>query len=85
MSRPVLEVMIRTVIVVDRKRMSAVTESPIKAGMYPAERAESEGVSRFLGVLRDDFGVRDEGGCILLWCKNVCVGGAVGHLSGISR
>ena len=58
-SCPVLEIVIRTVIVVDRKRMPAVTESPIKAGVRSAERAESEGISRFLGGLRDDFGVRD--------------------------
>ena len=59
MSHPILEVVIRTVIVVDRKWMSAVTESPIKAGMCSTERVESEGISRFLGGLRDDFGVRD--------------------------
>ena len=59
MSRPVLEIVIGTVMVVDRKRMSAVTELPIKAGVCSTERAESEGISRFLGGFRDDFGVRD--------------------------
>ena len=58
-SHPVLEIVIRTVIVVDRKWMSAVAESPIKASMCSVERAEGEGISHFLGVLRDDFGVRD--------------------------
>ena len=58
-SHPVLEVMIRTVIVVDRKWMSAVTESPVEAGVCSAERTESEGISRFLRGFRDDFGVRD--------------------------
>ena len=46
-SRPILEVVIRTVIVADRKRMSTVTESPIEAGVCLAERTESEGISRF--------------------------------------
>ena len=50
-SHPVLEVVIRTVIVVDRKWMSAVTESPVKTGVRSAERAESEGISHFLGGL----------------------------------
>ena len=85
MSHPILEIVKGAVVVVDRKWMSAVTESPIKASVCLAKRAESEGVSRFFGVLRNDFGIGDEGGCVLLWCKNVCVGGAVGHLSGISR
>ena len=73
------------VLVVDRKRVTAVTESPIKAGVCSSKRAESEGVPSFFRGLRDDFGVRDEGGCVFLWCKNVYVGDAVGHLSGISR
>ena len=50
-SHPVLEVVIGTVIVVDRKRMPAVTESPIKAGVCSTKRAEGEGISRFLGGL----------------------------------
>ena len=73
-SRPVLEIVIGTVVVVNRKRMSAVTKSPIKASVRSTERAESEGISRFL---QDDFGVGDEGGCVFLWCENVCVGDAV--------
>ena len=84
-SRPVLEIVVGTVLIVDRKGMAAVTELPIKAGVCSLERAEGEGVFRFFGVFRDDFGVRNERGCVLLWCKNVCVGDAVGHLSGISR
>ena len=63
--------------VVDRKRMSTVTESPIKAGMRSAERVESEGISRFFGGFRDDFGIGDYQGCVFLWCKNVCVSDAV--------
>ena len=47
-SHPILEVVIRTVIIADRKRMSAVTESPIEAGMRLGERTESEGVSHLL-------------------------------------
>ena len=58
-SCPILEVMIRTAIVADRKWMPAVTESPIKAGMCSTERAESKGISCFLRGFRDDFGVRD--------------------------
>ena len=65
--------------------MAAVAKSPIKAGVRSLERAEGEGISSFFRGLRDDFGVRDKRGCVLLWCKNVCVGDAVGHLSGISR
>ena len=48
MSRPILKIMVGAVVVADRKRMSTVTESPIKAGMYLAERAEGERVSRSL-------------------------------------
>ena len=58
-SHPILEVVIRAVIVSDQKQMSAVTESPIKAGVCSAERTESEGISRLLRGFRDDFGVRD--------------------------
>ena len=58
-SHPILEVVIRTVIVANRKRMFAVTESPVKAGVCSAERAEGEGISHFLGGFQDDFGVRD--------------------------
>ena len=57
MSRPILEIVIGTVMIVDGKWMAAVTESPVKAGVCLAERAEGEGVSRFLGGLRDDFGI----------------------------
>ena len=84
-SRPVLEIMKGAVLIVDRKRVAAVTESPIKAGVCSSERAEGEGIPSFFRGLRDDFGVRDESGCVLLGCKNVCVRDAVGHLSGISR
>ena len=84
-SRPVLEIMEGAVLVVDRKGMAAVAKSPIKAGVCSSERAEGEGIPGFFRGLRDDFCVRDEGGCVLLGCKNVCVGDAVGHLSGISR
>ena len=84
-SRPVLEIMERAVLIIDRKRMTAVAESPIKAGVCSSKRAEGEGVSCFFGVFRNDFGVGDEGGGVFLGCKNVCVGDAVGHLSGISR
>ena len=65
--------------------MAAVTESPIKAGVRSSERAEGERIPSFLRGLRDDFSVRDEGGCVFLGCKNVYVGDTVGHLSGISR
>ena len=65
--------------------MAAVTKSPIKAGVCSSERTKGEGISGFLGVLRNDFGGRDERGGVFLGCKNVCVGDAVGHLSGISR
>ena len=84
-SRPVLEIMKRAVLIVDRKGMTAVAESPIKAGVCSSERAEGEGIPSFFGVLRNNLGVRDEGGCVFLGCKNVCVRDAVGHLSGISR
>ena len=77
--------MIRTVLIVDRKRVAAVTESPIKASVCSSKRAEGERIPSFLRGLGDNFGVGDERGCVLLWCKNVCVGDAVGHLSGISR
>ena len=59
MSRPVLEIVIRAVVVADQKRMSAVTELPIKAGMHSAERTKGKGVPCFLGGFRDDFGIRD--------------------------
>ena len=58
-SRPILEIVIGTVMIVDRKWMAAVTESPVKAGVCSAERAEGEGISHFLGGFQDDFGVRD--------------------------
>ena len=58
-SHPVLEIMVGAVIVVDRKRMSTVTKSPIEAGMCLVERAESEGVSCFLRGFRDDFSIGD--------------------------
>ena len=58
-SRPVLEVVIRTVMIVNRKWMAAVTESPVKAGMCSTERVEGEGISCFLGGFRDDFGIGD--------------------------
>ena len=45
--------------IVDRKRMAAITESPVKAGVHSAKGAESEGISRFLGGLQNDFGIRD--------------------------
>ena len=84
-SRPVLEIVIGAVLIVDRKRVAAVTESPIKAGVRSSERAKGKGIPSFFRGLRDDFGVRDERGCVFLGCKNVDVGDAVGHLSGISR
>ena len=62
--------------------MAAVTESPIKAGMCSSERAAGERIPSFFRGLRDDFGVGNERGCVFLGCKNVCVGNAVGHLSG---
>ena len=73
------------VLVVDRKRVAAVTESPIKAGVCSSKRAKGEGIPSFFGVLRNDFGVRDERGGVFLRCKDVCVGDTIGHLSGISR
>ena len=75
----------RAVLIVDRKRVAAVTESPIKAGVCSSKRAESEGIPSFFRGFRDDFGVRDERGCVFLGGKDVCVGDAIGHLSGISR
>ena len=45
-SRPVLEIVEGAVVVWDRKRMSAVTESPIKAGMSSAKRVKDKGISR---------------------------------------
>ena len=59
MSHPVLEIVIGTVVVLDQKQMSTVTESPIEAGMRSVERTESEGMSHFLRGFRDDFSVRD--------------------------
>ena len=76
-SHPVLEIVVGTILVINRKRVAAVTESPIKAGMHSLERAEGERIPSFLRGFRDDFGVRDKGGCVFLWCKNVCVGDAV--------
>ena len=58
-SRPVLEIMVGTVLIVDRKGMATVAKSPIKAGMCSSERAEGEGIPGFFRGLRDDFGVRD--------------------------
>ena len=58
-SHPVSEVVIRTVIVANQKRMSAVTELPIKAGVGLAKGTEGEGISGFLREFRDDFSVRD--------------------------
>ena len=58
-SCPILEIVVGAIIVSDRERMSAITESPVKAGMGSVERTESEGISRFLRGFRDDFGVRD--------------------------
>ena len=58
-SHPILEIMVGAVIVADRKQMSAVTESPVEAGMHSAKRTESEGVSHFLRGFRDDFGIGD--------------------------
>ena len=84
-SRPVLEIMEGAILVVDRKGVAAVTESPIKAGVCSSERAKSKGIPSFFRGLRDDFGIGNERGCVLLWCENVCVRDAVGHLSGISR
>ena len=57
-SRPVLEIVERTVIVWNRKWMS-VTESPIKAGVSSAKRAKDKGISCLQGCFRDDFGIRD--------------------------
>ena len=84
-SCPVLEIVEGAVLIVDRKGMAAVAESPIKAGVCSSERAKGERVPSFFRGLGDDFGVRDERGCVFLGCKNVCVWDAVGHLSGISR
>ena len=47
-SHPILEIVIGTIVVSDRKQVSAVTELPIKTGMGSMERMESEGVSCFL-------------------------------------
>ena len=58
-SCPILEVVIRTVIVANRKQMAAVTESPIEAGVCPAERAESKGISCFPREFRDNFSIGD--------------------------
>ena len=58
-SRPVLEVMEGTVIVWNRKRMSAITELPIKAGVSSAKRAKDEGISHLQGCFQDNFGIRD--------------------------
>ena len=85
MSRPVLEIVEGAILIIDRKGMAAVAESPIKAGVCSSKRAEGEGIPSFFGVFRNDFGVGDEGRGVFLWCKNVCVRDAVGHLSGISR
>jgi hypothetical protein len=46
-SRPVLEIMEGAIVVANRERVSGVTESPIKAGVGSAERAENKGVSCF--------------------------------------
>jgi hypothetical protein len=58
-SHPILEIVVRAVVVADRKWMSTVTKSPIKAGVHSAEGTESEGISRFLRGFQDDFGIRD--------------------------
>ena len=58
-SRPVLEVVIRTVIVADQKWMSVITKSPIETSVCSAEGAESEGIPCLPGGFRDDFSVRD--------------------------
>ena len=59
MSRPVLEIVIEAVLIIDQKGVAAVTESPIKAGVRSSERAEGKRISSFLRGLRDNFGVRD--------------------------
>ena len=73
------------VLIVDRKGMAAIAESPIKAGVCSSKRAKGERIPCFFGIFRNDFGVGDEGRGVFLRCKNVYVGDAVGHLSGISR
>ena len=45
-SRPVLEIVEGAVVVWNRKWMSAVTESPIKAGVSSVKRAKDKGISR---------------------------------------
>ena len=84
-SLPILEVMEGAVLIVDRKGVAAVAESPIKASVCSSERAKGERIPGFFGIFRNDFGVGDEGRGVFLGCKDVCVGDAVGHLSGISR
>ena len=75
----------RTILIVDRKRVAAVTESPVKASVRSSERAEGKRIPSFFRGFQDNFGVRDQRGCVFLGCKNVDVGDAIGHLSGISR
>jgi hypothetical protein len=68
-----------TVIVADREWMSAVTESPIKAGVSSAEGAKDKGVFCFQGRFRNDLGIGNSGGRVDSGGKGVCSGGAVGH------
>ena len=58
-SRPVLEIVIGAVLVVDRKRVAAITESPIKAGVCSSKRVEGERIPSFLRGFRNDFGIGD--------------------------
>ena len=50
-SRPVLEIMKGAVLIVDRKRVAAVAESPIKASVCSSKRAKSERVPSFFRIL----------------------------------
>ena len=49
-SRPVLEIVEGAVLIINRKGMAAVAESPIKAGVCSSERAEGEGIPSFFGI-----------------------------------
>ena len=49
-SRPVLEIMERTIVVWNRIRMSVVTEPPIETGVDFAKLGKGKGVSAFEGA-----------------------------------
>jgi len=75
-SRPVLEIVEGTIIVLDGMRVSQVTESPIKASVGSSKGGEGKGVAGFERFVANDVGVGR-------FVRTVVgFGGAVDHLSG---